>query len=492
VCRHEDYELLELAMKDFWADVAELKRTGIVLTEGSAAIPIRFKLSGDLKFIWTVLGFSLGAGSEFRCIFCEIHKDHFGCAASKDVRDLCREHKSCSAESFRKCTRNLSQVRAHFTADRKERNVPEPPSEMSEHDGQQLRKQYELRKSLMKMKMGEVQTEYRKACNGVPNAKKAQLIDRIVRGTYPLSESIRSFVTGASEKKHLNISGTRGFTRRPLVLGIELEDIVLDLLHLLLRIGDRLFMKLIQVRCTTEPLQRKLVEALDELGISYRFWRGEDGELKWTNLSGTNLTTSLSRLSIVALLGEEHGAPVEALWREFMSIYRRLNEDTVPNLIKLQEDIDIWISRYLKQFQLHLDEHAQCVDVEEGMYSARDVTPYIHMLTCHIVPQIADHGSLRQYSCQTIEHVNHVNQLVFFRMTARGGGKAKTSFIKQPETHIMNYHLRQQHFRVTKPVGTTNTVYHCEYCGKMFKRKGNLSNHNGRVGQCPKQPAPLA
>lgn len=195
---------------------------------------------------------------------------------------------------------------------------------------------------------------------------------------------------------------------------------MIDVLHLLLRIGDRLFLKLIQVRCTSKELQTALTRALAELSVKFDFWTNKGGELQWTKLNGVNNTLALSQLDLVALLGEDAGQPIEQLWRDFMAIYRRINAQAVPDLAKLQADIEAWTAQYLQQYSLILDDDDNMVGVEEGMYGNNDITPYIHMLMAHVVEQIKRHGSLRKYSCQTLEHVNHINQLVFFRMTPRG------------------------------------------------------------------------
>ncbi len=108
-------------------------------------------------------------------------------------------------------------------------------------------------------------------------------------------------------------------------------------------------------------MQNNLVAALTKLGVLYKFWHGDDGALTWTNLNGTDTTTAMAKLDVVALLGEEHGAKVQTLWREFMDIYERINATSVPDLKQLQTDIDAWLRLYLQQFQLNLDEHAHCL-----------------------------------------------------------------------------------------------------------------------------------
>ncbi len=207
-----------------------------------------FKLSGDLKFLWTILGFSLGASSEYRCLFCTIHKDHHGCVLSEFRRD-CSQHCKCIDESMRKCTRHLETIINSFDADRKERKVPPTPESVSS-DTQQLKKQTEKRKalrcafaprhsppflslffssglifmfsfflfacfllffSLSASKVGEVESVYRKlSTRGEPTGwKKEQMIESIVTKMFPLSAPLAAFVTASGEKKKLNVAGTQ-------------------------------------------------------------------------------------------------------------------------------------------------------------------------------------------------------------------------------------------------------------------------------------------
>ena len=52
---HEEYELLALAMRDFWASVERLRDTGLQVEGRSGTCPVHFNFGGDLKFVWTQL-----------------------------------------------------------------------------------------------------------------------------------------------------------------------------------------------------------------------------------------------------------------------------------------------------------------------------------------------------------------------------------------------------------------------------------------------------
>ncbi len=286
---------------------------------------------------------------------------------------------------------------------------------------------------------------------------------------------MKGLLGGLATAPALPAARAAGFVRMPLIRGMELSDVVIDVLHLLLRIGGRLLTKLIEVHITTPTLQTQLEEEFDKIGIAFHFWKNkETAVLEWTSLSGINLNWGLTRLNLSKLIPGDDGLKVTQLWSEFMSIYLRVNSDAMPDMAQLRRDILSWGELYLQRYKLLLDDSLRVEAVEEGMYSTADVTPYIHILMCHIPQQIEQHGPLRQYSCQTLEHVNHVNQLVFFRMTPRGGGRNKNKLFTE---HIMNYHLRTQKANSEKEEERAA----CRVCGKYFTYLKRLRTHEEKI-----------
>ena len=141
---HEVYECLQLAMSQFWDSVEALTGEGFELEPGHR-IRCKFSLSGDLKFIWTVLGFSTSAASDFRCLFCPIHKNHFGCVLETE-RHKCNVHQHTQQPDMCSMTRNLADIIQLFSDDRKSRQAPLVPCDLSTEDKRALAVQVQLRK----------------------------------------------------------------------------------------------------------------------------------------------------------------------------------------------------------------------------------------------------------------------------------------------------------------------------------------------------------
>ena len=70
-------------------------------------------------------------------------------------------------------------------------------------------------------------------------------------------------------------NGLQGFKHPPIPRGLDFDDMIVDLLHLGLRIGDKLLLNLIR-NYILDPSNRKthLIAALNKLGIPFAFWTG--------------------------------------------------------------------------------------------------------------------------------------------------------------------------------------------------------------------------
>ena len=116
---HEGYDYFELALEDLWDDVEELNANGVTFTDANDAVlfggrkECEFSLSGDMKFLWLVLGFSMSPSGKHRCFLCNVHKAHYACVTPK-WRPNCTEHKDWKQVEFFRVTRSLADLQAQF------------------------------------------------------------------------------------------------------------------------------------------------------------------------------------------------------------------------------------------------------------------------------------------------------------------------------------------------------------------------------------------
>ncbi|XP_071106486.1 uncharacterized protein [Haliotis cracherodii] len=200
-----------------------------------------------------------------------------------------------------------------------------------------------------------------------------------------------------------------GVQHTPL-LKIEVEDFILDELHLLLRITDLLEKNLIDEVKTRDEEERttsrekpthmdKLVEAIKSCGVSFSFWEEkETRKLKWTSLTGQEKRKLLAKLpyKLKGKLKPNTEEKVLSLWSLLYDIHSKI---TSPGDVDAEEVFHL--SRRWVQTFLSLDKHLPG-------YSEKNITPYVHCMVYHVPFMIRKFGTLRSFSCQAFEKRNDV------------------------------------------------------------------------------------
>jgi hypothetical protein len=270
-----------------------------------------------------------------------------------------------------------------------------------------------------------------------------QLVAAIVERKHPCTSSLRTHLDECAK-----VLLADGFVRRPLVRGIPLERIILDVLHLLLRITDRLFLLFLKAHVIEFPERRaKFIVELQKLGVPFRFWQGEDqghGKTHWSSLNGGQDRHVLEHLDLSDILADcadvAQVAKITSLWRDFLAIYSDINSDELPlpsvfppgeddatapfsspGLATLQERILSWLDCFLGDYRVQDIDAGERIMVD-GLYGLDMITPYLHMFACHIVRMMDTVGALRRFSCQTLERYNAILKGDYNRCINRGGG----------------------------------------------------------------------
>ena len=163
----------------------------------------------------------------------------------------------------------------------------------------------------------------------------------------PLKRTIEELINECSEKsevKQMNpnpISGkskskkkpTFGQTRKPFI-HVPLDHVVLDELHLMLRVTDVLTENLIREVIERDKRQgvtkalsgkylNKLVKAIKDCGVSFSIWEKADGDGKgigrydWTSLMGSDKKKLISMLpdKLNGILHEDTASTVIEIWK---------------------------------------------------------------------------------------------------------------------------------------------------------------------------------
>ena len=244
-------------------------------------------------------------------------------------------------------------------------------------------------------------------------------------------------------KKRFNVS------RAPLFPSIPLTNVVIDNLHLFLRVSDVLLRLLIDEfkRQDSIAAAKKFNGEFDiakykhckgfedfvrSLGISdYRFYIGKSSKLlKVRSLTGPEKLKLLSNINIQSLLPSippSEGGRIQTLWTDLLQINTFLSK---PEDALTLTDIDAfaiqargWVHRFT------------------DVYHANNVTPYIHAMANHVSEFMKLHGSIISFTQHGLEKYNDCMTKQYFRATNHKGQDALRQIMeKQNRLHYLGDH----------------------------------------------------
>lgn len=215
----------------------------------------------------------------------------------------------------------------------------------------------------------------------------------------------------------------KGYLREPLFKFIEFQKTVVDPLHMMLRVSDKLF----------EILLFRLQE-LDKKQVTYK---------------AGDLSTCFLSLAFLDYLKEEKmgcnlTAPYYIVEKEFK--LRKLNENEririfeklcfcntllkiFPNNIR-KDKIIIIINDVFKEFYtiIKLFKTEEIIDKNELEVKIKswlrilvkidkNITPYTHILCFHVSEFIENFKKLNLFSMQGLEKLNHITKINYFKQT---------------------------------------------------------------------------
>ena len=186
----------------------------------------------------------------------------------------------------------------------------------------------------------------------------------------------------------------------PLFDFIPMDRVVIDTLHLFLRISDVLIDELIQELRAGDCIVKqhtfskfdlskyqymaKYQQFLTSLGIVFSF--GIDintRKLEYRSLTGPEKHKLFQNIDISHLLPSDYRfvEDVQKLWHDFYALYCRICTDYINDgeISQLQEDILAWLKLFL------------------DCYATKDVTPYIHAFANHVCEFLYQYHNISNY-----------------------------------------------------------------------------------------------
>ena len=213
-------------------------------------------------------------------------------------------------------------------------------------------------------------------------------------------------------------SNLDGYKYEPIIKFIDFNNVIIDMLHLLLRITDQLFICLLEklirydLNDSIDLNQRELFSILEnflkfncKLTKPFRYTKvdcnNDNMLIKFRSFNGNE------RLKIFQALFEE-GKNFEDLfcnidvefdlenyvWKEFFNIYMRIkafdNQDRISkiDLDNLKHDLKKWLEFYII------------------LSGKENITPYVHAFVFHVPEFLERFGQLNLYNVQGLEKIN--------------------------------------------------------------------------------------
>jgi len=207
--------------------------------------------------------------------------------------------------------------------------------------------------------------------------------------------------------------------RERLLKEIPLENFVVDILHLFLRISERLGHCLLNdfvladnlVNVNYDPKKHKNISMLIE-------FLEEKCKIKVLKLKYTNQ-------SIDSIFTKMQGPEKIKMFNYIISNNDFLNLLTHCKIRLADKKVKLWQFFYkiindIKDNTLDYDFSGACQKwlLEfKTLYGNRKITPYIHIFGFHVPEQILKYGTLAYYECQGLEKFNDLSTRIFFHST---------------------------------------------------------------------------
>ena len=245
---------------------------------------------------------------------------------------------------------------------------------------------------------------------------------------------------------YMNLRSTearKGYVNKPIFSTVEYNEIVVDLLHMYLRITDRLIDGLI-LRLTQldknesdnlllRPHFKAFLDFLkDTCNISNPFYttsKNENGNGKVIRLrayNGEEKSKILKQVNFKVLFPEkfkEFFEDYQVLFKMFYNIYHLVKINAL-NHVLLKEKVQLWFTKYKKVF------------------FQNEITPYIHIFVYHLPEFVKRYKDINLFNTEGLEKYNDVMSSYYYQ----SNNKINDEFLKQliHKRNRIEYHNKNE------------------------------------------------
>lgn len=318
-----------------------------------------------------------------------------------------------------------------------------------------------------------------------PRAERSHIDKKWSMSDKSLGARDHQEITDNSRRKKCNCKYS------PLFDYIPVDHVIIDTLHLFLRISDVLIERLIRELKRQDCLEKTNTFSngfnhekyahlagyetfLRKLGINFEWKVNKDTKkLEYRDLTGPE------KLILIQNIDFEHLLPnytktkeMKVIWSGFMEIIGDLKLDytTEESINQLEEKFKKWPENFL------------------AIYQGKDVTPYMHALYAHVPEFVRLYSNISQFNQQGMEKYNDIVSKNYFRSSNHRRIEAlKQLMLKKMRIQFLEGkgYEREKHSYTCGNCGTQGhtiktctkkctTCNHTTYCSHLVKVGGNL------------------
>ena len=251
-------------------------------------------------------------------------------------------------------------------------------------------------------------------------------------GARTISENIQ--LSQSRSRQKYNVSNS------PLFRNIPLTRVVVDNLHLFLRVADVLIDLLIgalrQLDNIDKTVKLQNLDRLTHLGAfqqcvqrmgipGYAFWIGrESRRLKWRTLTGPEKLIVFKNIDIPEMFPAiENGTLIQDLWKDLLRINQlfsaRPEEITLQHIHEFETTSKVFVNKFV------------------DLYPTKFVTPYMHCMMMHVSEFMKLHGAILPFTQQGLEKYNDLMTKDYFRSTSHRGEQCLVQILQKQNRFIV-------------------------------------------------------
>ena len=195
-------------------------------------------------------------------------------------------------------------------------------------------------------------------------------------------------------------------SHKPLFPFVPIERVIIDSLHMFLRISDTLTNLLIRDLVIQDDSEKTNYLEIyktflnEECNIRFKWAESkEKKELKYRDLTGPEKIRLFTKINIPSLFPTlPKREQLQNLWCTFFKLINKINEQNCDSV-----EIDIGTKSWVTSFI--------------SVYQSKDCTPYVHAFAMHTSEFIRLHGNIVSFTQQGLEKLNDVTTKQYQRAT---------------------------------------------------------------------------